>query len=950
MTDEELCDDNRVGGLEFLYRGDAAFTYNLDDEPGHHPVNSLPSSYRTVKFYEIGPTSETWVDKGTGFCFFDDPDSENPKLLVSLDHYGIKTLFSTYIKDNTDYLSQAESIIIWHDGSDKRIYRALSFQNIVGHNACWKYMRNFVDDFDAQTTVSSVSALLSERNSEFRVLPTPTVTSIPKIESNMQTYLCPGTMSDGLFLDLYDKKWLKDLFAVLDTCILSNDIATASSISSILLKLVLKWCGSLELMHIFVSDDIFFHLLKAFEYDPDLMKHNLKMEHVKFFKEFVRHHEVVQITNTSFYQLIQANYRINYLKDVILPRHLDEFSIQRINSTVFANMAEIMNIILNEENNFFEHLKPKLATNYMAPVFLRELLLVARSTNLISHFDRNSLILMVRNYKLLNELTGYLDGSAHAITIYNQTLLPLNLMSNQYYDTIKLRLTTDNIDNNESDLNDSNTVDTLTTVSPDNTIVDNGENNSVDENKTNGSSVILDRDELRPNLLCTGRYKLIEPLNLVIEIFHICQEIFPAIVRSSVFIDAEVNKTPKLFINLCNILLRESNEGLQSQTREIVSRLLDPKSMDLPDRDEICNIFYDKGVLDYLMTYLDTNVPEEIDKKEEDDDDITSTPKLSAKNNLTGSLECLNNDIFAGISFGSIDSYCMIDYKFEDSFESEDEHEKFIKEIMKENMLSPVTGELRVNAILNIMEILSLCAREHKHRFKLRVQSQKIPLRVIKSAMSPYDKFLVIGSIKFIKVCIQMKDTLVDKHIIKYNVLRYVMWILRYKVDSSYTNGSMLESACLSLLSTIESTDSDLLVRYLFKDSFCSSAMEWIKGQNKCFQDLFGNLKRFYNNKFLFDEKKWLEGDDDEFELKNKLMQEGIQEQLISLYNTNDDDQWVLNKKHQSVIDNFNTLERVGILEKDVETNNKIMVKLKPNTDENSLAEEFLLDMQDSKN
>lgn len=57
MTDEELCDDNRVGGLEFLYRGDAAFTYNLDDEPGHHPVNSLPSSYRTVKFYEIGPTS-----------------------------------------------------------------------------------------------------------------------------------------------------------------------------------------------------------------------------------------------------------------------------------------------------------------------------------------------------------------------------------------------------------------------------------------------------------------------------------------------------------------------------------------------------------------------------------------------------------------------------------------------------------------------------------------------------------------------------------------------------------------------------------------------------------------------------------------------------------------------------------------------------------------------------
>uniref|UniRef100_A0A3B0NF10 Component of IIS longevity pathway SMK-1, putative n=1 Tax=Theileria annulata TaxID=5874 RepID=A0A3B0NF10_THEAN len=471
--------------------------------------------------------------------------------------------------------------------------------------------------------------------------------------------------------------------------------------------------------------------------DSELMKHNVKMEHVKFFREFVRHHQVVPLNNTLFYELIQANYRINYLKDVVLPRHLDEFSIQRINSTLFSNMAEIMNIILNEENNFFELLKSKLSTNYMAALFLRELLLVTRSTNLISQTDRNSLILMVRNYQLLNELTGYLDGSAQAITIYRETLLPLNLQSNQYYHTIKRFLTTHN--NKDTSVN-GDSVDT-------NNVLDKVDEydafdfiENLENDNDNGSGLTLDRDELRPNLLCTGRHKLIEPLSLVIEIFHICQEIFPAILRSAVFIDAEVNKTPKLFLSLCDILLRESNEGLQSQTREIISRLLDPKSMDLPDKDEVCNLFYDKGVLDYLMSYLTTGYPDMPDKKEEVD-----TITVIGTNNATTTNTISNNNL---------------ETKDENGLNKDGER-RDNKEVLKEAPVPTVTSELRVNAILNIMELLCLCAREHKHRFKLRILSQKIPLKLIKSSMCPYDKFLVIGSIKFIKVCIQMKVPIV---------------------------------------------------------------------------------------------------------------------------------------------------------------------------------------------
>ncbi|XP_955307.1 uncharacterized protein TA18590 [Theileria annulata] len=195
------------------------------------------------------------------------------------------------------------------------------------------------------------------------------------------------------------------------------------------------------------------------------------------------------------------------------------------------------------------------------------------------------------------------------------------------------------------------------------------------------------------------------------------------------------------------------------------------------------------------------------------------------------------------------------------------------------------------------------------------------------------------------------------------------MWILRYKVETHSVNGSILESVCLSILSTIETIGSDSLVVYLFEDSFCSSVLNEFKGLNSCFQIVVGNLKRVYNNKLIFDENKWFEDEEEEeFELKNKIINEGLQDQLISLYNTCDDDQWILNKKHQSDIyfcpelahfqSNYITDHTIVIttvtynsvenVKSEVEINNKITVKLKPKKDEKTLVEEFLLDIQDS--
>ncbi|UKK01121.2 hypothetical protein MACK_001934 [Theileria orientalis] len=927
--DDKITQETKIDVADTNNQNESTYTFQLTDDLSRHPVNSLPPSCRRVKLYEISSSNDNWLDKGTGFCYFDgDLESKNPKLLINLEHYGTKTLVSTNIKENSDYSSQNDSIIIWQESGDLRLFRALSFQNVIGHNACWSYIRNFVDDTNMQSSGSNVSVHSSDAstNSQYRVLPSPTASSLQKLESSLETYLCQTNLSDGIYMDLLDKKWLKELFGFMYKCIINEDLNTMSAISSILLKLVLNWCGSLELMHIFVSDDVFFDLLKSFEYDMDLISQNIRMEHVKFFKKYVRHHEVIPINNSTFYQLIHANYRINYLKDVILPRHLDEFSIQRINSTVYANMTEIMNIILTEDNNFFDHLKSKLSSNYMAALFLRELLLMARSSNLVSQTDRNSLILMVRNYQLLNELNGYFDESCEACKMYKETLLPLNKQSEEYYKNVKSVL---------SSLKGGNEKNNTTEEASDNhsTPREGSGSDTPREDKTE----LINREEYRPNLLCTSRHRLIEPLSLVVEIFHTCQDIFPAIVRSAVFIDAEIYGSPKMLLGLCDVLLNVSNEGLQSQTREIISRLLDPKNMDLPEKDEICNIFYDKGVLDYLMHYLNNSTTQKPGNEGE------TTPKsVSAGATPKSSSSDVNSKNLAdGVTVS-------------DEYGTNSNTYIMAVDLRSDNTVDKI--EMNINAKLNIMEILSLCAREHKHRFKLRVQSQKIPLKVIKSSMSPYDKFLVVGSIKFIKICIQMKDKLVNKHIIRYNILRYILWILMYKVDAYSGNGSILESACLALLAAIESTGTDSLIVYLFEDPFCLSITTKFKKYNACYNMLFTNLQRLYHtisNKNSFDENKWFEEEDDDEEEdllveKNKIDRDTmLEDNLITMYSTSANlmyedslsDKWVINKKIKIPPSINNNLVEGGI-------NKKITVKLK-NKDDRSIADEFMLDSQD---
>ncbi|CDR96468.1 Serine/threonine-protein phosphatase 4 regulatory subunit 3-A [Babesia bigemina] len=752
-----------------------------------HPVNGIPASCRRVKLYEIYSsnvgsagygnidTQDTWVDKGTGYCHIKEPtDQGSPQIVIELEQEGMTVVVISNILYNTNYSSQNDSIIIWQEGGEGRLYRALSFQNVVGHKSFWTYISGLVDEQCIQSSDrdggsgseteldgdgdggsgsgsgqngSSSPNESSKFNVMYRVLPVPTVGELRKLETTLDAMLSQNSVSDMVYMDLLDKRWLMETFAIMRNCVEIEDLSTLSAIAAIMSRLILNWCGNLELMHVFVSDEMFIDLLQAFEYDAELLSQNISLEHVKFFRQHVKHHDVIMLGNPAFYRLVHSSYRIEYLKDVVLPRQLDEFSIQRLNTVLFSNTNEILNILSSDGRGFVESLKEQLPHKYMAALLLRELLGAARCSQGVNQPDRISLLLLVKHSQLLIELIGYLDGTAPACRDFREHLLPKNESMDREYTALK--------------------------------------------------GALARMQDYRPDLLGTRRHGLMDPVSLAVEIFNLCLEVFPSIVRTAVFADAEAKSEPSLLFALCDVIATNPDGGVQAQTRDIFLRLLDPKNMDLPEKDEMCSLFYDNGVLDRLIERVfGDNVPD-----------------------------------------------------------------------------SPTIRVAKVHA----MELLSLCAREHRHRFKLRVQSHKLPLRVLASSLRPFDKFVTVGAMKFLHVCIKMKDMSVERHIIKYDVLRPVFWILKTKISAGRDGGSMLESVCLGILSTIDTWALDGLVEWIFQDPVCSTLFEDLKRaySHCCENFVFNNLERMYNysrsggmsNKkrhVIVDPDRWFEEDDEE--------------------------------------------------------------------------------------
>lgn len=89
-----------------------------------------------------------------------------------------------------------------------------------------------------------------------------------------------------------------------------------------------------------VSDECVLGVVGALEYDPDFPMH--KANHRQWLNNQGRYKEVVRIEDDNIRRRIHQTYRLQYMKDVVLARILDDPTFSVLNSMIFFNQVEIV--------------------------------------------------------------------------------------------------------------------------------------------------------------------------------------------------------------------------------------------------------------------------------------------------------------------------------------------------------------------------------------------------------------------------------------------------------------------------------------------------------------------------------------------------------------------------------------------------------------------------------
>eukprot|EP00850_Spirogloea_muscicola_P001565 SM000006S19330 [mRNA] locus=s6:66143:73073:- [translate_table: standard] len=101
-----------------------------------------------------------------------------------------------------------------------------------------------------------------------------------------------------------------------------------------------------HILDILLSDQYIMDIIGALNYDPDLA---VPQDHCAFLREQVIFKEAVPIRDEAILSKIHQTYRIGYIKDVILPRALDDSTFGTLNSLMLFNNVEVVTGLQNDK-------------------------------------------------------------------------------------------------------------------------------------------------------------------------------------------------------------------------------------------------------------------------------------------------------------------------------------------------------------------------------------------------------------------------------------------------------------------------------------------------------------------------------------------------------------------------------------------------------------------------
>jgi protein phosphatase-4 regulatory subunit 3 len=169
-------------------------------------------------------------------------------------------------------------------------------------------------------------------------LPTPTLGNLHELEAQMRGLNTSPAGREALVKLVINEDYIRRLIPLVEMAEDMEDLGSLHRLCTMMKVIILLNDNSI-IEHI-VEDEVVLGVVGALEYDPDFPSH--KANHRHWLGKEGRYKEVVRIDDDQVRRKIHHTYRLQYLKDVVLARILDDPTFSVLNGLIFFNQVEIV--------------------------------------------------------------------------------------------------------------------------------------------------------------------------------------------------------------------------------------------------------------------------------------------------------------------------------------------------------------------------------------------------------------------------------------------------------------------------------------------------------------------------------------------------------------------------------------------------------------------------------
>ncbi|RQM06622.1 hypothetical protein DH86_00001259, partial [Scytalidium sp. 3C] len=265
---------------------------------------------------------------------------EEPKVMVKSEDQPDRLLLDTRITREDAFQKQQETLIVWTEALNG-VDMALSFQEAEGCLSIWSFVEHVQEQLKKMgPRDDAISDDISQdpfQNNPIS-LPNPGLGNLNEIETQMRGLSNTQSGREALVKFVISEDYIRKITPLVEMAEDMEDLASLHRLCNIM-KILILLNDTAIIEHV-VTDDVVMGVVGALEYDPDFPTH--KANHRLWLSKEGRYREVVRIRDNMVRKKIHYTYRLQYMKDVVLARILDDPTFSVLNSLIFFNQVDIV--------------------------------------------------------------------------------------------------------------------------------------------------------------------------------------------------------------------------------------------------------------------------------------------------------------------------------------------------------------------------------------------------------------------------------------------------------------------------------------------------------------------------------------------------------------------------------------------------------------------------------